>query len=243
MILKEDDLSMLDDNQKGQVLMQREKQQHQDFQTVFAITPFGETLDNFIIKEGVRDPTIVSARHHAAYLFYHNGIYYRKEVLDIWCGTGLMWIVMAKYGAKKVLMADISKKAVENTQANIHHFWLENASVTESDLFSNITGKFDCITFMQPYFAGNPLEGDTISASMLANPGLIRRFLQEAKKHLNPWWVIIMPSFSLAWELNDPVIIGKEFGYEVNTTFITDSISGLQQGTIAMHELRLPFTQ
>ena len=239
MPLQENNLNMLDDGQKKQVLMQREKQQHKDFQTVFDITPFGETLDNFIIKEWVRDPTIVSARHHAAYLFYHNGIYYRKEVIDIWCGTWLMWIVMVKYGAKKVTMTDISQKAVENAKANIQHFGLKNATARESDLFSNITGKVDCITFMQPYFAGNPPEGDTISASMLANPELIRRFLQEAKNHLNPWWVIIMPSFSLAGELNDPVILWKEFGYEVTTTFITDSISWLQQGTIAMHELRI----
>ena len=239
MPLKEEDLSMLNDAQKEQVLMQRGKQQHQDFQTVFDITPFGETFDKFIVKEGVRDPTIVSARHHAAYLFYHNGIYYRKEVVDIWCGTGLMGMVMATYGAKNVLMADISKQAVENAKENIQEFWLENASAIESDLFSNITGKFDCITFMQPYFAGNPPAGDTISASMLANPELIKRFLQEAKQHLNPGWVIIMPSFSLAGELNDPVIIGKELGYEITTTFITDSISWLQQGKIAMHELRI----
>ncbi|MEI7563768.1 MAG: methyltransferase [bacterium] len=93
---------------------------------------------------------------------------------------------MVKYGAKKVTMTDISQKAVENAKANIQHFGLKNATARESDLFSNITGKVDCITFMQPYFAGNPPEGDTISASMLANPELIRRFLQEAKNHLNP---------------------------------------------------------
>ncbi|MEI7563769.1 MAG: hypothetical protein WCJ39_09415 [bacterium] len=51
MPLQENNLNMLDDGQKKQVLMQREKQQHKDFQTVFDITPFGETLDNFIIKE------------------------------------------------------------------------------------------------------------------------------------------------------------------------------------------------
>lgn len=66
---------------------------------------------------------------------------------------------MAKYGAKKVIMSDISKRAVSNSQENIKHFKLDTiASAVEGDLFAGIEEKADCITFMQPYFAGNPPE-------------------------------------------------------------------------------------
>jgi len=240
MVLEEKNLEMLNDSQRKQVLMQRWLHQHKDFQIDLAITPFGEILEGFIVQQGVWNPTIVSARHHAAYLFYHNGLYYGKKVIDIGSGTGLMGIVMAKYGAKKVIMSDISKRAVSNSQENIKHFKLDTiASAVEGDLFAGIEEKADCITFMQPYFAGNPPEWDTISASMLANPELIRRFLQNAPNYLKPDGVIVMPSFSLAGALNDPVVIGKEYWYNITTTFITDSTTGLQQGEIAMHELRI----
>lgn len=220
--------------------MQWQKHQHEDHELDFDITPFGETLEKFIIKKDVWNPTLVSARHHAAYLFYYNGLYYGKDVLEIGCGTGLMGIVMAKYGAKKVLMSDISQKAVINTQENIKQFGLEKiALAAQSDLFENIKGKYDCIVFMQPYFAGNPPEGDTISASMLANPEMIKKFLKEAAKYLKKDGVIIMPSFSLAGDLNNPAVVGPEYGYKIKTTFITESTTGLQHGQIRMHELRI----
>ncbi|MBI4122281.1 MAG: class I SAM-dependent methyltransferase [Parcubacteria group bacterium] len=238
--MTDENLKLLDDAQKTQVLMQWERHQHDDFQTDFLITPYGETLEGFKIFKGVWNPTIVSARHHAAFLFYHNHLFYGKTAVDIGCGTGLMGIVMAKYGAKQVTLSDCSEVAVQNAKENVKTFKLDEiANVVQGDLFENIQGKADCITFMQPYFAGTPPEGDTISASMLASPDLIKRFLAEAPRYLNSNGVIVMPSFSLAGDLNNPAVVGKESGYVISTTFIADSATGLQKGEIAMHELRL----
>lgn len=238
-MLKKEDLKQLDESQKKQVLMQWRKHQHSDFSTNFEITPFGESLPNFLVKRGVWNPCIVSARHHAGFMFYHSHLFRNKTALDIGCGTGIIGIVMAKYGAKNVMMSDISKAAVLNAKNNIKRLKLKNAKVIESNLFEKISGKFDCITFMQPYFADKPPKGDTISGSMLASPDLIKKFLKEAKKYLNNGGVIVMPSFDLAGDLNNPAIIGSEFGYKIKTPFVTESTTGLQKGLIAMHELSL----
>lgn len=237
-MLSNESLQLLNKEQKNQVRMQWDKHQHEDFVTDFPITPFGDSLNGFLIKKGVWNPTIVSARHHAAYMFYHNHLFYNKTAIDIGCGTGLIGMVMTKYGAQKTTLSDISKQAIENTLENVKTFTFEDkVNVVESDLFENLNIKADCISFMQPYFLGNPPTNDTIAASMLAPQELIERFLQDAKEHLNPNGVIVMPSFTLAGNSNSPAAVGEEFGYTVKTTFIAHSKSGLQKGTIGMHEL------
>ena len=238
-MLNEKNLKQLNASQKKQVLMQWEKHQHDDFSADFAITPFGDVLSDFLVKKGVWNPNIVSARHHAAYMFYHNDLFMDKKAIDVGCGTGIIGIIMAKYGAKYVLMSDVSKSAVMNVKENIKKQKLKNAEIIESNLFEKITETFDCITFMQPYFTGEPPKGDTISSSMLASPDLIKKFLKEAKNHLNKDGVIVMPSFSLAGDQNNPAVIGKEFGYKIKTPFLAESVTGLQKGVIAMHELSL----
>jgi SAM-dependent methyltransferase len=237
----EENLKLLNSIQKEQVFAQWKEQQHDDLRMDLEITPFGEVLKGFAVKKGVWNPAIVSARHHAAYLYYHSDLFRGKDVIDIGCGTGLMGIVMAKYGAKNVLMSDLSEKAVANTRQNIKHFGLTNAKAVVGNLFGSIMTKADCITFMLPYFAyfaGDSPEDDTIAASMLASPDVLRRFLNNAHGHLNPDGVIVAPSFSLAGDRNNPAIMGREYCYDIITPFMAESTTGLQRGTIAMHELR-----
>jgi predicted nicotinamide N-methyase len=199
-----------------------------------------DTLHKFLIKKEVWNPLIASGRYHARYLFYHNALFFGKTAVEIGSGTGLMGIIMAKHGAKKVIMSDISLPAVENTRENIGRFNVaEIASVVQGDLFESVKDKTDVITWMIPFFAGQPPEGDTISASMLMPPELFERFLSEAKEYLNENGVIVIPSFSLGGELTDPRIVGERLGYEVQTTWLHNSINNLQRGMIYMHELRL----
>lgn len=239
MVLTEKNLTFLDDAQRRQVLMQWEQQQHEDFQVDFKITPHGEVLEKFLVKKGVWNPTIVSSRHFAAYLLYHNYLFRDKTALDVGCGTGLLGIVMAQYGAGRVIMTDTSPVAVENAQENIQLYGLEKvASVVQGDLFGDLSEKVDCITFNQPFFPGTPAEGDTISASMLAPPELIRTFLREVPKYLTKGGVIVMPFFDLAGNMNNPAVVGREYNYEVKTPFVVDSTTSLQRGRIAVHELR-----
>jgi precorrin-6B methylase 2 len=240
MTLRTENLKLLNEAQREQVLMQWEKHQHEDFETDFAITPYGEVLKGFVVRKGVWNPSITSARHHAAYMFYHDRLFLGKTSLDIGCGTGIVGLVMAKYGAKKVVMSDISEPAVRNSLDNVKKFELSNkVEVVKGNLFESIKCRADCITFMQPYFAGVPPKGDTISASMLAPPKLLKDFFSEAPEHLEKDGVIVMPSFSLAGNLNNPAIVGKDYGFNIKTTFIAESATGVQKGKIAVHELRV----
>jgi len=230
----------MNDEQKDLVNTQKEKHSHEDFLVDYDVSGEKDILNGFLIQKDVWNPFIASGRYHARYLFYHNELFLDKTVLEIGCGTGLMGIVMAKYGAKEVVMSDISNKAVENTKLNIKKFVSEKTiSVVQGDLFEPVEGKFDLITWMIPFFAGYPEDGDTISASMIMPPELFERFLTEARNYLKSDGVLLIPSFALGGELTDPAKIAPKFGYSVKTTWSHKSINNLQQGWIYMHELKL----
>ncbi len=234
-------LPQLNESQKQQVNMQWYKHQHSKLIFDFEITPYGDKLKNFIVNPGVWNPDIVSARYHASYLYYNNArLFQNKHALDMGCGSGLMGIIMATYGARRVVCSDISIPSIENTKENINTFGLQKKMTsTQGDLFENIQEKFDFIAFMQPYFANNPPENDTIAASMLNNGELIKRFFIEVPEYLNPNAKILMPSFNLAGDVNNPTIQGSKYGFTVETTYSVECFTGLQKGIIGLHELTI----
>lgn len=75
------------------------------------------------------------------------------SVLDMGCGMGVLGILATLKGASRVVMADINPKAVENAQANIAKFEInDKCKVSVSDLFSSIDDdKFDLILFNMPF--------------------------------------------------------------------------------------------
>jgi release factor glutamine methyltransferase len=82
----------------------------------------------------------------------------KGDLLDIGTGCGIQAIVAKK---AKATGADINPSAVENAKANAR----ANGSCANflvSDLFSDVSGKFDAIVFNPPYLptsAGEKLEG------------------------------------------------------------------------------------
>ena len=78
----------------------------------------------------------------------------RKSFLEMGCGSGLISIFAADKGAL-VTACDINSKAIENTKQNskIHNVEI---TVTASDLFQNIDGKFDWIVINPPYYPTKP---------------------------------------------------------------------------------------
>ncbi|RAJ77539.1 methyltransferase family protein [Chitinophaga dinghuensis] len=103
-----------------------------------------------------------------------------KSVLDIGCGSGILSILAGKQGAAKVVAADISAKAVSNTMMNITVHHLEDKITTvQSDLFDNISGKYD-------YIFGNLPILEDIWQGNNSPVVLLQRFLAEAKEYLLP---------------------------------------------------------
>jgi SAM-dependent methyltransferase len=238
--LTNENLALMNESQRKIVLTQWHKHQHETHTVDYDVSGEKDLLKGFIVAKGVWDPFLASGRYHARYLFYNNHLFYGKTAIEIGCGTGLMSVIMARHGAKKVIANDISPLAFQNTADNAKAFGIdEKLQVVQGDLFENIDEKVDLITWMIPFFPGTSQEGDTISASMIMPPELFERFLLEAKKYLNPKGVVLIPSFSLGGKLNDPKEVAPKFGYEVKRIWTHNSISGIQQGLLYMDELRL----
>jgi SAM-dependent methyltransferase len=239
-LLTKENLVLMDKTQKRIVLTQWQKHQHKTHKVNFDVSGEKDFLKGFIIAKGVWDPFLASGRYHARYLFYNNYLFLGKTAIEIGCGTGLMSIIMAKYGARKVIAGDISKLACKNTKDNVKKFKVQDkVKVIQGDLFENIKEKVDFITWMIPFFPGNTSKEDTISASMIMPPELFEKFLLDAKKHLNSKGVILIPSYSLGGKLTDPMKVAPKFGYKVKRTWTHNSINGIQKGLLYIDELRV----
>ena len=239
--LPEEELALLNPVQRGMVELQYEKHWHEDKEVDFDVSGEGDVLKGFKVNRGVWDPFLASGRYHARYLFYNSGLFRNKVAVDMGSGTGLMSVVMAKYGAGKVIAGDISPLAVENSRENVIRFGVEDrVKVIQGDLFENIPGKADLIAWMIPFFDRKPgVKGDTISNSMLIDVPTLYRFLEESKDHLYGRGVVLMPSYSLSGSSARITKAATELGYSIDNRWIFKSDNGIQKGTHFMHELRL----
>lgn len=236
--LPESALASMNETQRKIVLTQWDLHQHETHEVDYDVTGEQDYLKGFVLMKGVFSPFASSARYHARFLFYNSHYFQNKTVFDIGCGSGILGVVMAKYGAEKVIMSDVSKPALENTGVNVKKFGLEKVcEVRESDLFSKIPEKADTIIWNIPFFEGNPPKGDTISASMMMTKELFNRFLIDAKAHLNPGGVVLVPSYSLGG--HDPLKSGKQQGYECKRVWTHYSVSGIQKKWLYIDELKI----
>ncbi len=201
----------------------------------------GHQLKNFKVNSFVLRPDIMSALDLAQWLFFNNGLYRNGDVLDMGSGTGIQGVVMGLYGAKKIMFADISSSAIKNTNENVKRYSLGAvARVVASDLFENVTGKFDLIVFNHPFFSDGTID-EQISTPIkgISRGSLIHRFLDSAKKYLKKDAMIVMPYFHLAGPLNNPATQAKKHGYKVVERFSVEAKDGLQRGRISIYTLSL----
>jgi len=203
----------------------------------------GESLD-LIIERGVFGSDIMSSGIYLARFLYSNrSLYSGKACLDMGCGPGTQGLIMAKYGAKEVILSDISRKAVENARLNIKLLRAKNAKVFESDLFDSIPNarKFDVIVFNHPFFPGTAgqFKGSASDAmlkrSMLGGTRLVKRFLKDALGHIKQDGVLIMPFFHSAGKENDPITHLDRYGLKLIRREQIVSNQGLQVGEFSIY--------
>ncbi len=109
-----------------------------------------------------------------------------ERALDMGTGSGIIARELAGR-FREVVAADIDPEAVERTGK-----LGGNVKAVLSDLFSNVSGKFDLITFNPPYL---PCEGDP---ELCCGQGkVIERFVREARAHLKPAGRILLLLSSL----------------------------------------------
>ena len=183
------------------------------------------TSIDLIINQGVfASDFMISSGCMARFLYQKQELYYNKNILNIGCGSGVFGVIMSKYGAKSMVLADINPNAVANTNANIRLHRLLDVSVFESDLFSNLPTNriYDIIIFNHPFFSGEPKKfiGDSnldemLIGSMMANRELLKNFFQRASNYLEKNGLIIMPYFHFAGTDNNPAIQSEKHSLQV----------------------------
>lgn len=73
-----------------------------------------------------------------------------SRLLDLCTGSGVQALSLSP-NSEEVFCADINPRALAMAQANARLNKLPNVNTVHTDLFSNVTGRFDCITANTPY--------------------------------------------------------------------------------------------
>jgi len=109
------------------------------------------------------------------------------EVLDLGCGTGILSLLAAKRGARRVVAVDVNPKALECTRLNAEANGLEDrVDPRLGSLFQPLKPgeSFNLILFNPPYLPGRPRS--LLEAGWLDTGETILRFLREAPAWLKP---------------------------------------------------------
>jgi release factor glutamine methyltransferase len=126
------------------------------------------------------------------------------KILEIGCGSGLVCLSAASADqANEVLGVDINPEAVKCSQENARANGIYNTRFIESDMFSNITGKFDVILFNPPYLPtakdehlGNSNENAAYDGGK-SGYGVFLKFSKAVPKFIAPGGKVAVVATSL----------------------------------------------
>lgn len=144
----------------------------------------------------------------------------RGKVLDLCTGSGIQGITAALKGCE-VTFSDTDYYAIECAKENASANRVTGKFIV-SDLFQNISGKFDTIIFNPPYLPSEPIiQASTVMALDGGKDGrvLIDRFLAEYKNHLLPNGIVLMVESSLNNYQNDIAKLNAEVAAKAHYQF------------------------
>ncbi len=127
-----------------------------------------------------------------------------KTFLDMGCGSGIQSVSALHQGAKNALCIDINPKAVKNALHNAKRFGKCGGRV--SDLFANVSEKFDVIAFNAPYVESETIEHPITNGGRRGR-AILDSFLHEVPTHLNPRGVCYFVQSSLNGEEETKAIL------------------------------------
>ena len=126
-----------------------------------------------------------------------------KRVLDLCAGSGCLGVAIAKYFKDSVVdLSDNDDNCIELAKYNVEkHNLSGRITCIQSDLFKNITDRYDLIVSNPPYVSDK--EYETLPAEYLHEPraalvcndsglGIPTRILQEAKNYLVKGGILIL---------------------------------------------------
>ncbi|KAM3551594.1 hypothetical protein MY1884_007645 [Beauveria asiatica] len=107
-----------------------------------------------------------------------------KSFLEVGLGTGLVSLYLAASGSA-VAGVDINSKAVEITKKNFESNGRSGHFVV-SDVFENVTGKYDFIFWNHPWAWDGSLQAEDEKLEMFLDEGyvVLKRFISQSKDHL-----------------------------------------------------------
>ena len=149
------------------------------------------------------------------------------NILDLCTGSGCIAITLKKELNSNITATDISIDALEVAKENIK---LNNVDIKliESNLFSNINDKFDCIISNPPYISYDEEIDDIVKnnepdiALYAPNKGLYfyEEILKNIKKYLNDKFII---AFEIGYKQgNDLIKIADKYLNNVNISVEKD---------------------
>jgi len=143
-----------------------------------------------------------------------------KTVLDLGTGCGVLAIHAARKGARKIPAVDIQPEAVANAKENIESYDCSDCvEIFESDVFSNVHGKFDIIIANLPFMVTGYVLNHVATETY-------RRFFEGVRAHLEvsgkayvtfACWAdkttleAMIASTELKWHMNSEDYDGKEW--------------------------------
>lgn len=129
--------------------------------------------------------------------------YAPARILDLCTGSGCIGIACAKeFPDAAIVCSDISDAALRVAEANVEQHSLQSqVQVIKSDLFQELSGKFDLIVSNPPYVDANDLSSMPAEYSAEPSIGLAagddgldiaKRILAEAGKYLSPNGLLVV---------------------------------------------------
>ncbi|MAG45256.1 MAG: hypothetical protein CMH63_00595 [Nanoarchaeota archaeon] len=133
----------------------------------------------------------------------------KGKVLEVGVGSGILMKAALK-STKKVSGVDIDKENVEFCKK-------KGLNVKESDLFSNVNGKFDFIIFNPPYLPSE--KGEKDYRDLIGGKKgweIIERFFKDVKKYLEKEGKVLILFSSLTNKKKvDGIIKRNKFEFEL----------------------------
>lgn len=147
--------------------------------------------------------------------------YKPASALDIGTGSGAIAAALAKYGVKSITACDISEAALETARQNAKNNKVEIKFV-KSDVFENISGKFDAVVSNPPYIKSDEIPSlmpqvkdyEPLTALDGGADGLdfYRRITAQAGAYLNAGGLL---AFETGWDQGASVsTLMRENGYK-----------------------------
>ena len=185
----------------------------------------------FVLQKGVFPPDVfLGSRIYTPHLPLNEG----DVFLDMGCGCGVVGITACiEKNLSKVLCADVSEEAVQNTLENVERYNLQDKiSVLKSDIFTNIgeDEKFDLVFWNAPYFDAKP-SGDKGFGEMSYDENYValKKFIAGADKRLKHGGKIMTGISSSRVPLENIAKKAKEIGFGMKIFFQGRDPNGFSQ--------------